>query len=101
MGAQHSRRGSAALLDHISEFQKGLDTNRDIAKEDAMYAKEAAKRTIERLTGIGYPSPRKAASYIRKRKAWLSRFDDDGLVPNNPQLPFVHYRGALRTADAA
>jgi len=60
-----------------------------------MYAKETAKRTFERLTGIGRPSRREAAASVRQRKAWPSRFVDDGLVPNNAQLPFVHYRSAV------
>jgi uncharacterized protein YjlB len=66
-----------------------------------MYAKETAKRTLERLTGIGRPSRREAAAHVRKRKAWPSRFADDGLVPNNPKLPFVHYRHAVNVKDAA
>jgi uncharacterized protein YjlB len=66
-----------------------------------MYAKETAKRTLERLTGIGRPSRRDAASHVRKRKAWSSRFVDDGLVPNNPELPFLRYRGAVDVESAA
>jgi uncharacterized protein YjlB len=61
-----------------------------------MYAKETAKRAFERLTGIGRPSRRETAARVRKRKAWPARFADDGLVPNNPKLPFVHYRSAVR-----
>jgi uncharacterized protein YjlB len=63
-----------------------------------MYAKETMKRAFERMTGIGRPSPREAAARVRKRKAWPSHFEDDGLVPNNPKLPFVHYRGAVSVA---
>ena len=66
-----------------------------------MYAKETAKRAFERLTGIGRPSPREAASHVRRRKGWPSRFADDGLVPNNPNLPFIHYRGPVDVTDAA
>src|SRR5215207_7705385 len=43
-----------------------------------MYAKEPAKRAFERLTGIGRPSRQEAAALIRERKAWPSRFFDDG-----------------------
>jgi uncharacterized protein YjlB len=64
-----------------------------------MYAKETAKRTFERLTGVGRPSPREASAHVRKRKAWPSHFADDGLVPNNSKLPFVHYRGAVMVKD--
>jgi uncharacterized protein YjlB len=66
-----------------------------------MYAREALKRTFERLTGVARPSRREAASRVAPRKAWLSRFKDDGTVPNNPALPFVRYRGAVDLADAA
>jgi uncharacterized protein YjlB len=66
-----------------------------------MYAKETAKRTFERLTGIGRPSRREAAAQVRKRKAWPRRFADDGLVPNNPKLPFVHFRGAVNVKGDA
>ena len=27
-------------------------------------------------------------------------FEDDGSIPNNPHLPFVHYRGAVNLKDA-
>jgi uncharacterized protein YjlB len=66
-----------------------------------MYAKETAKRTFERITGIGRLSSREARIHVRKRKAWPSCFADDGLVPNNPTLPFVHYRGAVDIKGAA
>jgi uncharacterized protein YjlB len=69
-----------------------------------MYALESAKSTFERWTGVGRPSRQEAASRVRKRKAWGTRFADDGLIPNNPQLPFIHYRSAVdltRAADPA
>lgn len=66
-----------------------------------MYAREALKRTFERLTGVARPSRRDAASRLTPRKAWLFRFEDDGTVPNNPALPFVRYRGAVDVSDAA
>src|SRR4051812_26108528 len=66
-----------------------------------MYAKETAKRTFERVTGIGHPSRRETAAHLRQRKALSSRFADDGHVPNNPKLPFVHYRGAVNVKGNA
>jgi len=66
-----------------------------------LYAKEALKRTFERLTGVARPSRRDATSRVEPRKAWLSCFADDGTVPNNPALPFVRYRGAVDLAGAA
>ena len=61
---------------------------------------ETIKRTFERVTGIGRPSPRAAAAAVRKRKAWASKFKDDGEVPNNPKLPFIHYRSAVDLTEA-
>jgi uncharacterized protein YjlB len=66
-----------------------------------MYIKETAKRTLERLTGIGRPSEEDARNHVRKRKAWPSRFADNGLVPNHPKLPFIHYRGAVNVKKVA
>src|SRR4051812_26317712 len=66
-----------------------------------MYAKETAKRSFERLTGVGLPSRQDARSHVRRRKAWATYFEDDGLVPNNRMFPFVRYRGAVDVADAA
>jgi uncharacterized protein YjlB len=66
-----------------------------------MYIKESTKRAFERLTGIGRPSRREAEALVRRRKAWPSRFADDGLIPNNPRLPFVRYRGGVDVTRAA
>jgi uncharacterized protein YjlB len=66
-----------------------------------MYGREALKRTFERLTGVARPSRRDVAWRVTSRKAWLSRFADDGAVPNNPALPLVRYRGAVDLADTS
>lgn len=66
-----------------------------------MYAKETAKRLLERVTGLGRPTRAESAARVRKRKAWQRRFPDDGRIPNNPKLPFIHYRGAVDLAKAA
>jgi uncharacterized protein YjlB len=66
-----------------------------------MYAKETLKRTFERVTGLGRPSRRESRSNVRLRKPQAVRFKDDGSIPNNPKLPFVHYRGAVALGDAA
>jgi uncharacterized protein YjlB len=66
-----------------------------------MYAKEVLKRTFERVTGIGRPTRRESRSNVRPRKPHTARFKDDGLIPNNPDLPFIRYRGAVALDDAA
>ncbi|HWM46302.1 MAG TPA: cupin domain-containing protein [Xanthobacteraceae bacterium] len=63
-----------------------------------MPALEALKRTFERVTGFAKPAPQRA---VRARKAWTSWFKDDGVIPNNPDLPFIHYLGAVRLDDAS
>jgi uncharacterized protein YjlB len=66
-----------------------------------MPALESLKRTFERITGIGQPSRAQARAAVRKRKAWTQKFKDDGAVPNNPRLPFIHYRGVVALEKAA
>jgi uncharacterized protein YjlB len=66
-----------------------------------MPALESLKRTFERITGIGQPSRGEARAAVRKRKAWTQKFKDDGIVPNNPRLPFIRYRGAVALEKAA
>ena len=61
-----------------------------------MYAGEAIKRTFERMTGIDRPSQRRALSAVRGRRPQTYLFGDDGKVPNNPTLPLVCYRKAVR-----
>jgi uncharacterized protein YjlB len=36
---------------------------------------------------------------VRSRKPHTAFFSDDGVVPNNRRLPFIHYRSPLRVAD--
>jgi uncharacterized protein YjlB len=60
-----------------------------------MYAAETAKRAFEKLTGLARPTREQACARVRRRKPQTRRFRDDGRVPNNPRLPFIHYRGAV------
>jgi uncharacterized protein YjlB len=62
---------------------------------------ETAKRTFENVTGYGKPSRDEALARVRARKPRTLRFADDGVTPNNPKLPFVVYRSAVRLAGAA
>jgi uncharacterized protein YjlB len=66
-----------------------------------MYAKETIKRTFERVTGLGRPTRREARTTVRRRKPQAIHFADDGVIPNNPKLPFIRYRGAIALKDAA
>ena len=57
---------------------------------------EELKRIVGKLTGIGRPARGKLDRLVRLRKPELFRFRDDGETPNNPRLPLVVYRGAVR-----
>jgi len=61
---------------------------------------EDLKMTAERLTGLARPSPAAARALVRPRKANAYTFADDGLVPNHPRWPALHYRGAVRLDGA-
>jgi uncharacterized protein YjlB len=62
---------------------------------------ESIKENIERLTGWDRPTRREVDAAPRHRKPSVFHFADDGLVPNNPKLPFVVYRGPVRLVDVA
>lgn len=61
---------------------------------------EDIKRRTEKLTGLASPSPRQAQALVRERKANAHAFADDGLTPNNPGFPLIHYRGAVKLDEA-
>lgn len=60
---------------------------------------EDIKRVTERWTGLARPSPAAAQALVRGRKANAHHFADDGLTPNHPRWPLIHYRGVV-TLDA-
>ena len=60
--------------------------------EPLMYAVEAVKSRLESLTGFGRPSAKEVKERIKRSKPHAKLFDDDKEVPNNPNLPFIHYR---------
>jgi uncharacterized protein YjlB len=70
-------------------------------KEARVYAIDSLKGSFERITGIARPSARQASALVKPRKAWASRFKDDGSIPNNPTLPFIRYRSAVHLSGAA
>lgn len=54
---------------------------------------EDAKKIAERITGYGKPSPRQIRKVEKQPKHRL--FRTSGGVPNNPTLPFLHYKGVV------
>ena len=69
-----------------------------------MYLLETLKKGIETITGMSKPSAKSARNGIRERVAHETMFADDATVPNNPRLPFIHYRNAValpETGDPA
>jgi uncharacterized protein YjlB len=65
-----------------------------------MYVLESLKKAFEQVTGVGKPSAASMHRFIRRRKAHTSMFRDDGTIPNNPTLPFIHYRRPVRLTHA-
>jgi uncharacterized protein YjlB len=57
-----------------------------------MYTFESAKSSFEKLTGWGQPKPGEIKKRIKKAKPRATVFKDNSLIPNNPTLPFLHYR---------
>ncbi len=55
---------------------------------------EDLKHVAEAATGIGRPDWVDIATV--RRKPNLYNFKDDGETPNNPELPLVHYRSAVK-----
>ena len=61
---------------------------------------ETVKKFAERLTGRGRPDEAEVHEARRSRKAHTFMFADDGLVPNNPDLPLILYRTPVRLAPS-
>ena len=57
---------------------------------------ETAKRLVERATGWHRSSQDEIARLIKQRKPAVYPFEDDGETPNNPVLPLIRYRGAVK-----
>jgi uncharacterized protein YjlB len=57
-----------------------------------MYLLDGLKKKLETVTGMTRPSLQAIRASVRERAAHETMFADDGTVPNNPKLPFVHYR---------
>ena len=57
---------------------------------------EDIKKLAEKVTGWRRPDRRHLDAAVRPRKPNVFRFKPDGLVPNHPRWPLVHYRGPVR-----
>ena len=60
---------------------------------------ESVKEKIEKVTGWKRPSRGDLRDAVRSRKPNSFRFQDDGVVPNNPKLPFILFRSPVSLAD--
>jgi uncharacterized protein YjlB len=65
-----------------------------------VYVLETLKKTFEQVTGIGKLSSAAMRRLVRRRKAHAATFADDGAIPNNSKLPFIHYRSPVRLTAA-
>jgi len=61
-----------------------------------MHKVEPVKRLLEKATGIGIPDKVEALSRVRLVKPRRLKFRADGYIPNNPSLPLLYYRKAVR-----
>jgi len=59
------------------------------------HAIEPIKRLVENATGFRVPSREKALASVRDVKPVRMKFRDDGYIPNNPEVPLLHYRKAV------
>ena len=60
---------------------------------------ESVKERMEKVTGWKRPSRGDLRHAVRSRKPNSFHFQDDGIVPNNPKLPFILYRSPVSLAD--
>ena len=60
-----------------------------------MYLLATLKKTFEMMTGAGRPSHTSLEASVAPRTPHTTMFRDDGIIPNNPKLPFIHYLGAV------
>jgi uncharacterized protein YjlB len=51
------------------------------------------------MTGAGRPSHTSLEANVAPRTPHTTMFRDDGVIPNNPKLPFIHYLGVVALPD--
>jgi uncharacterized protein YjlB len=61
---------------------------------------ENIKRGLQRITGLGRPSSEEAKDAVREVEPNQFMFTDTGAVPNNPTLPLLIYKKAVRLNHA-
>ena len=66
-----------------------------MAESKAMYLLETLKKTFKTMTGAGRPSHTSLEANVAPRTLHTTMFRDDGVIPNNPKLPFIHYLGVV------
>ncbi len=69
-----------------------------------MYLSEGLKSSLERMTGVARPTMRQIRKRIHQTNPRARYFVDNNCIPNNPKLPFLHYRKVIsltKAADAA
>ena len=64
-----------------------------------MYAFEAVKSRLEKLTGLAQPTAREIKKRIKRSKPRAKRFNDNNLIPNNSALSLIHYRKVVSLRD--
>jgi uncharacterized protein YjlB len=57
---------------------------------------EPVRRLAEKATGIGIPGGDEALARLSDVRPVRMKFRDDGYIPNNPKLPLLCYRKAVR-----
>lgn len=57
---------------------------------------EDLKSLTERATGLARPGAARVQALVRDRKPNTHHFGDDGIVPNHPRWPLIHYKSAVR-----
>jgi hypothetical protein len=62
---------------------------------------ESIKEKVQKVTGWVRPSGEAVDEALSPRKPNVFRFADDGIIPNNPELPFIFYRSPVRVVGAA
>jgi uncharacterized protein YjlB len=66
-----------------------------------MYLREGLKSRLERTIGVARPTLRQVNRRIRETKPRVLYFEDNNCIPNNPKLPFLHYRKVISLTNAA
>jgi uncharacterized protein YjlB len=61
-----------------------------------MHKAEPVKRIFEKATGLGIPAKSDALARVKYVRPHRMKFRGDGYIPNNTDLPLLHYRKVVR-----